>query len=706
MRLLLAILLIVPVFAQQEQTTPAPAAAQQPAAPAQQTPAQAPAGQPAADAKPAPADQAAAPAQQTPATAAETKAAENPVPAGEPSVTGSMYFGYRGMTDVAGSFQEYRSVVDLGEGPKLFDLNFTVQDPKKRFFDRVDAWGSGWGDDPYTTAHVNARKQGLYRLDFDYRNIAYFNAVPSFANPFAPAGFNWQSFDIRKRMTSFDLTLLDGKHITPYLAFDRNANAGNGIEPWPQDANNTYPVSALLRDSTNNYRGGVRFEYTRFQVTLEQGGTTYKDDDQAFDTSYQPGARTTPLFGQTLSLNSLQQYYGIRGDSIYTRALLTAHPASWIDIYGQFLYSQPKTDVNFFETATGNFVNLATLLFYSGQTTVGTGSANQPHTTANVGFELRPFHRLRILESWSTDRFHDAASPLVNEELLLNPTTLAATNLTDLNYTQYVNYNQQEVDAIFDVGHGMTARGGYRFVWGDAQVLAGDLSQRGTVIPGELRRNIGLAGFTYRPNEKLSLNLDYEGGRSDDIYFRTSLNDYNKGRIQGRLQATKSLTLQASFLVLNNQNPAPDIRFDFQSRSNALTLLWTPEKAKWVTAMAEYDRSTLRSDIAYLSLPFLTPTVSSYRDNSHTGTAAVDLAPPRFKGAKLTLGGSFFVSAGFVGAVSRPTRYYQPLARIMVPVVKNVYWNTEWQYYGFGEAFYAYEGFRTHIFTTGIRITR
>ena len=54
-------------------------------------------------------------------------------------------------------------------------------------------------------------------------------------------------------------------------------------------ANDEFPVPTLLRDSTNNYRGGVRFEYNRFHITLEQGGTTYKDDDQAYDSSSSTG---------------------------------------------------------------------------------------------------------------------------------------------------------------------------------------------------------------------------------------------------------------------------------------------------------------------------------------------------------------------------------------------------------------------------------
>ena len=137
---------------------------------------------------------------------------------------------------------------------------------------------------------MDARKQGIYDFSFDYRNIAYFNAVPSFANPLAPAGFNEQTFDIHRRNISISLDLFPGKHIIPYLAFDRNSGYGNGIETWVQDRPTTSsPCPPCSRDSTNNYRGGVRFEYNRFHVTLEQGGTTFKDDDQAYRHRHQPG---------------------------------------------------------------------------------------------------------------------------------------------------------------------------------------------------------------------------------------------------------------------------------------------------------------------------------------------------------------------------------------------------------------------------------
>jgi hypothetical protein len=639
--------------------------------------------------------------EEKPAEAAKTEAqaAASPAPSGEQWITGSVDFGYRWVTN-GGNFPEYRSVVNLGEGPKLLGVDLTFTDPKKRLFDVLNVRGYGWGGDPYSSAHVDARKRGLYEFNFDYRNIAYFNAIPSYANPIAPAGFDQQSFDTHRRNMSFSLDLFPGKHIIPYVAYERNSGYGHGIDTWVQDAVNSYAVPTLLRDSTNVYRGGLRFEYSRFHVTLEQGYTTYKDDDQTYYTGPNNGELTTPVLGQTMTLNSLQQQYGIRGHGIWEKALLTANPAPWIDIFGQFVYSQPKTDVNYQDYTQGAFANTSMLLIYSAQQSLGTGAANQPHTTGNVGFELRPFRRLRIIESLSTDRSHDAASPYVVQSLIGKG--FVSQNATYLNCSPYVNYNQQEVNVIFDVTSKMTLRGGYRYVWGDAFVLAGQLSQSGTLLSGQLKRNVGLAGFTFRPTEKFTFNADYEGGSSDDIYFRTSLNDYHKARVRARYQVLTSLSFGANFQVTSNQNPAPGINLDYLSRDNSVAVYWTPANGKWISLTGEYDRATMRDQVAYLSLPFLSSAVSSYRDNAHLATAALDVALPKYGALapKLTLGGSLFLSGG-----SQPTQYFQPLARLALPLGKHVYWNTEWQYYGFGESFYGYEGFRTHIFLTGLKVT-
>ncbi len=688
MRYLLALLIVAPMMAQ----SPKPEAAVAPAAAqtADQTPAK-------TDAPPAKADDKAAPAADKPA--------ESPAPATDNWFTGSIDLGYRAILNNAGNFTEYRSIVNLGQGPRIFGLDFVIVDPKKRLFDRIDGRATGIGD-PDNTAHLNVRKQGIYNFTADYRNISYFDAVPSFANPFQPSGFNEQSFNTHRRNTNISLDLFPGGRFVPYVVYERNSGYGSGIETWVQDANNEFAVPAMFHDQTNNYRGGIHVELNKFQVTLEHGETRFREDDSAFNSVQLKGDNPAPLIGLPIYLNGLVQSYAIRGTGSYDKVLLTASPFSWINLYGQFLYSEPQIKVSYSDLAQGNFAELSALLFYATQATQASGAANQPHVTGLVGFELRPLKRLRIIESVYLDREHDAASPLVVQQLLspvANPifgTGSPQNIITALNYKQVVNYNQQEVNAIYDVTSKLTLRGGYRFVWGDATVLAGQLSQSGDLVSGNLHRNVALAGATYRPFKKLIVHLDYEGSSSDNIYFRTSLNNYQKGRARADYQITSTLSAQARFQVLDNQNPDPSIRYDFRGRDNSVSLFWTPKGNRRISVMADYDRSTVRSNISYLGI-FLSPSTSVYRDNAHTATSAVVLALPGYSKATLTFGGSLFISAG-----SRATRFYQPMGRLSIPIQNHVSWNSEWQWYGYGEQLFQFEGFRTHIFMTGLKVTR
>ena len=172
-------------------------------------------------------------------------------------------------------------------------------------------------------------------------------------------------------------------------------------------------------------------------------------------------------------------------------------------------------------------------------------------------------------------------------------------------------------------------------------------------------------------------------------------------RARARYQLVSTLALQASFSLLNNQNPAAGSNYDFLSRQNSLSATWTPSKR--VSIVGEYTRSTLRSNIGYLEPEFLSPVTSLYRDNAHNASALVDLVLPGY--AKLTprlaFGGSLFISSG-----SRPTTFYQPLVRLSLPLHKGVVWKSEYRYYGYDEAFYQYEGFRAHLLQTGLAISR
>jgi hypothetical protein len=613
--------------------------------------------------------------------------------------------GYRWRTDVGGSLDTYRGIVNLGSGPKVLGADFTLTDPRHRAFDQVRVRAYSWGGDPYQTVHLDAKKSKLYDFSADYRDIAYFNFLPSYADPLLSRGIvlNEQSFDTRRRLGSFQLDLLPGNWFIPYVAYDRDSGDGTGATTFVSDSNE-FPVPNTLRDQTNLYRGGVRFERRRFHVTLEQGGTTFKNDQSVFQNpgSSNFGNVATPILGQKTALTSLLASYGVRGTSIYSKGLFTAAAASWLDVYGQFLYSQPDTNVNYQQTAAGNLLLQNQLLFYTSQQYLVSAAAKLPHTSGSLGAEIRPLRRVRVVQSWLTDRLHNTAAATSAQTLTTGqPNSLQTAAL--LASSLVTNYNQEEVDIFYDAAARLTIHGGYRYVWGDASDAILPPAGLMSSDRAKLRRNVGIGGVTFRPGQKLTIRTDAEAASSGGAYFRTSLYDYQKIHAQARYQPLTSLSLTADFTLLDNNNPVPGVNYDFRSQQESLSFFWSPGGGKFADFQGSYTRSTLHSNIGYLAPQTLQAQTSVYRDDAHTATALLNLKLPQVHGTapKLSTGGSFFISSG-----SRATSYYQPLATLWLPVGKKMSLFADWRYYGYGEAFYLYEGFRTNLVTAGLRFTR
>jgi hypothetical protein len=605
---------------------------------------------------------------------------------------GSIEVGYRWIPNITGDFNAYRSVVNLGQGPKLLDADFTLRDPSKRFFDRADIHATGWGGDPYNTLRADVRKENLYRLLVDYRNLAYFNFLPSFADPTIGQGMflNQNSYDTAIRTLNVQLDLLPGKWITPYLGFGMNTQFGRGITVFQTDADE-FPVASLYSDQTYNYRGGIRMELGKYHVTIEEGGTTFKEDQGGSDNVPNAGNLAGLFLGEQLTLNQMTELYRVRGDSVYTKALVAANPYSWLSVTGQFVYSRPNTSVNYTETSAGNFFLNRILQFYSNGQDLVTGNANMPHTSGSVSVEFRPGRRWRIVEHWMTDRYRNASSALLAENLLVAGVPFTDSQLASDSLN--LNYSQNEVDVYFDVTSRFTLRGGYRYEWGDSQLGAPILSEL-TLESANLRRQIGIAGFNYRLSQKFRITADAEGSNSGQTFFRTSLQVYEKAHIRASYDLSSTLRLAGDFSLLNNSDPDPSVKLDFSSKVESASIFWTPKGGKWSSLLLDYSRSAISSNILYLVPQTLSPEPSIYKENAHalTMVAAVKW---------FSFGGAMFISAG-----SRPTSYFQPLARFSIPFNPHIRWNTEWRWYSMAEAFYAYENFRSNQLTTSLRFTR
>lgn len=627
----------------------------------------------------------------------------SPAPARERPLSGQVDFGYRVISGVGGDFQTYRSVVNLGEGPKLFGLDAAWADPSGRLFDRFDLRMNSWGGDPYNTARFEIGRAHAWRFTADYRNIQYFNFLPSFADPTIERGvlLNQRALDSYRRANDLELTLLPGRRITPYVAYSRNSSRGRGVTTFVLDANE-YPVPHMLRDHSDNVRGGVRLDWPRWQLHLEGGGITYHIDQQVYTgPGRNPGNVLHPVLGQALFLDRGNQSLDVRGSSRFARGSFRLRPAAWADLAGQFQFSQPDSQTRYEQNNSGGFVNFTLLRFYSAELVSAEARARQPHSSASFAAELRPLRRLRIVENWLTDRLHNAGFALLADRLLAGNQALDARTLATAERL-VLNYSQQEFTVLVEPARGLTLRGGHRFVWGDAATPEPLVLLPGPLPKPELRRHVALAGGSFLAGRRLRVNADLEASPGDRSYFRTSLHHYQRGKVRARYQVHSSLLLTANFSVLNNQNPTPGIAYDFLSRQNSAGLQWTPGGGKWISLLAEYTRFTLRSDLTYRDPASSRSELSAYRDNGHAGTGLLELGLPG-RGAvqpRVHVGGSLVASTG-----TRPARYYQPAGRLVIPFGRHGQWYGEWRWYALTQPLYLFEGFRNHQFVTGLRLT-
>jgi hypothetical protein len=252
-----------------------------------------------------------------------------------------------------------------------------------------------------------------------------------------------------------------------------------------------------------------------------------------------------------------------------------------------------------------------------------------------------------------------------------------------------------------DITKRLMVRAGFRYEWGDSLMGAGLTSLiTSPYETGQLKRYVGLAGLQFRPTQKLTLNADYEQSNGVKTFYRTGLQDYLKLRALARITLPWNLYLNLSENYLNNKNPDPSSQATFRSDVESASLQWMPAGSKRVSLIADYTHSEIRSDISYLVLFPYSTDLSLYVDNANTGSLMAEFTLPG-KGAavpKISFGGSFVTTAG-----SRPSKYYQPLAKLLIPITPHVHLYAEWQWYELNQSFYLYEGFRAHTILSGVR---
>lgn len=613
--------------------------------------------------------------------------------------SGSFDVRNRWVTDIGGSSQTYRSVVNLGEGPRLFDGDLHFSRPGARWADDAYLTLNSWGGDPYNTARFGAVKKGVYDLRIDYRNIAYFNNLPSFANPLLDSGLtlSQRAFDINRRQLDVDLRLWPGRRWSPFANFSRSSGDGRGLTTFVSDVDE-FAVDADIEDRLLTARAGLTASGKRWSATVEQGVSDFTDNQTVYwngDPSL--GNRRAPFVGRDLVLNQLLQQYAVDGGGLFSRAIVQAQPWSRLSLTGQFLYSQPTIDATQRSEAEGQLVYLPYLASYSLFSEQSIAQASRPRPSGNWSTELRVNKRLRIVQSFYTDRFHVAGSAAVVQ--LLN----AAPSFTVENESAQrleLRYSQNQTDLLFEPQRRFSVRVGHRYAWGEAVAPAAEFDLRLELkTSATMRRHVALASAAARLlSGRLRLSAQAEFSPGSQAYFRTARDRYQREKLRASYRLLTTLTIQSSFTNYRNRNDDPGIDLETTGRQFSAGFSWAPSGSRDLSVVADYTRSSLTSSILAIQLPFFGTDFVNYEDDGHAGSLYVQSAV--VGDVRLKAGGSLFVGSG-----SRPTRFYSPQVELDGRLSERFRWVGEWKWFGFSEQAFPLENFRTHAVSAGVRFS-
>jgi hypothetical protein len=158
-------------------------------------------------------------------------------------------------------------------------------------------------------------------------------------------------------------------------------------------------------------------------------------------------------------------------------------------------------------------------------------------------------------------------------------------------------------------------------------------------------------------------------------------------------QPAGQLRISGDYSWLDNENPDPQVNWDFVSHVGSAIVEWFPKEARRYSILAEYTRSSVVSRINFIVPNLFLTQRTAFREDANSGTFLLRIGPRGYTAYQpgLNVGGTVYASTG-----SRPMRYYQPMARLSVPMKRNTTVNAEWRWYSLAERGFAFENFASH----------
>lgn len=654
-----------------------------------------------------------------------------PVRLGPYITTGAVEFGWR-FTDLDGSRDGYRAVVDLPRGPYLAFSRVELRSPDNSgfLFDHLLVEGSGLGEQ-VSSGRVRIAKRRIYIVDYRRSRIETYNYVPDFANPLfddgvlvAPHGW-----DRARDLDTLDVVVAPERRIEGQFTWTRTRQSGLGL--GTDISNDALVFTRKLDNTANDVRGRVSLRWPRWFLALETGGRLYSDDERsAADSGTVLDPQTLAAFSRTRTTNA---------NAPTTRAVFTASPLARLKLTARAVY----TDYN----VTAGLRETNDALGSDPTATVADGRTEGHAFLFDASQEVRVLDWLRVSNAIRYRRYRTVgatASVITTNDDAANAITEAGDrSLRDARLSD-------EVTVQADATRTISTRIGYRFARREYAQSRRDRflfappneefsTERFLARDDTQRLDVFFANASYRMRHDARLFVEFENGREagpsfgfdERGVFYDRPGDYQLARVRGAWEPFDCLELGGSIRVTDRtfksgvtpgravvvddpDNPVFVRLFDGEpplqfTRSRAASLTVRVRPTAWVNFGATYDHVHNTASLDYLdavegppasdgSTPILNVFRSlRYLDDEELVTADLWVRPVD----RLTFT-ALYSLVNTSGAI--PLHYHQAQARGAYTFGRGVSGFVEWRIYDYDDHRFSVADFQSNHAMIGLRM--
>jgi hypothetical protein len=629
----------------------------------------------------------------------------SPAPAPLYTINSSAEVGWRFLgTD--GNFKQFRSDLNFDRGIRLLSSDFLMRPGNGGgvLFDSLLFNSFGWGGDPSQFVHALVEKTKIYKFDATYRRISYFSNLSNYA-------LGQHTGDTQYQVGDFDLTLLpQNKWLKVYLGYSMDYNKGLSFTTYDYQRDE-FPITSPTRTSGNDYRFGADARLWIFDLSFMQGFRYFKNDTTYTIPGFEPGNNTA----NSSVLNSFERDMPVRGRVPYTRLSVHTSPNKKVDFTGRFIYTSATTRYTFIENATGNDASNNKIIL---DQTIITGNAKRPNAVGDAGLTVYLTDRLTLSDTFRINNFRINGGDLFLDKLLESKFNqpLPAIFLDTASFTfEGLKQVQNSIEGDYNFSKRFSAHLGYLYTH-RAFDLGSFTAPPGTSLSfdptQENNTHTVFGGFRARPVDMWTLYFDFQHGQADNVFTRVANYNFNNYRARTVVKPAKTLAINGSLVVRNNDNPSitqtgfpQPFGVTINSRIFSGSIDWTPNSK--FDLSAGYTHTHVDSDAAIIffvanATQRLGSSLYFMRDNFYFLNTRVQLHPRAtiFTGFRINRDwgqGDRVPQSPTQIISSYPLTFGTPEARLSINLLRSLDWNAGWQYFSYHEKLDSTRDYRAHL---------